>query len=463
MAGRATLERYRLALFLLTYVGIVLSSSLRGSDTASRSFHIFVCFHSDLRDNMYAAEGAFDPRFFTFVKVNPALPLRVPQALRDRAGGGLRILHEAQLQLSRPELQRMGFLESSCQYHVAANRAYTRESLGYDPDYVGFLQYDMRLPPHFVRDMHRLIRHGGAKHISFGNVDRYMFDWAGGVGAHPAGWMLLPFNRRDGWIDADGSVAAASLVQTSRLMANGGYGALRTLPYGLRGALYNSTLDYFLKAFNAFERDTAKAASANEPPLLKGEPECALRDHKGTGPPATRGDLLSLRRLNLYNSYLLPVRSFERMLQWSSVCFFDKPVAFARAVSFTKDSTSANETEVLMHGLRGVQWGHLGGMMERAHAIWMALALRDIEYVSAHVFHEPNAHSYSMFHPDAWSLATWLHSSFISLQGVGSVLVLGLLLTRLRCSRALCACICRGRCGSRQKANRRKKWRKQGN
>lgn len=416
-----------------------------GGDGAIASFHIFVCFHSELRDDMYAAEGAFDPRLFTFLKVNPALPLRVPRSLRDRAGGTLRILHEDRLVHTRPELQRMGFLESSCQYHVAANGLHTDATLGYQPEYVGFLQYDMRLPPHFVRDVQHLVGSGGAKrkHIAFGDVDSYAFDWAGGPGSHPAGWMLLPFNRRDAWIDSADEQVALALVGATGLGQGGGYAALAARPFGLRGALYNSTLDYFVETFNAVEQGSAgprepRSSLHHAPACVSGRGGSVAPN--GTAwaapcPAATRARLLNQRRVNLYNAYLLPRQAFERMLRWSSACFFEHPTEFARAVSFSPALATVSDADIRAHGAPGVQWGHLGGMMERAHAAWMALALCDMEHVSMHVSHEAGVHSFSPFHPEVWStgpLRQWL-SHGMSLQWVSSVLVMGFLLARARC------------------------------
>eukprot|EP00937_MAST-01D_sp_MAST-1D-sp2_P001949 g1949.t1 len=365
---------------------------------------------------MYSAEGSFDPRYFTFMKVNPSLPERVPDALRERAaaqGSRLRIIHEAQLPRYRPELQQMGFLESSCQYHVAANRehTYAPHVLGYEADYIGFVQYDMKLPEGFVGRVARTAAAARDAHISLGDINRYVFDWAGGPGSHAAGWMLLPFNRRDAWMNTDeGAARALAQHDIKRAEVHERAPKAQNMGHSLQGLIYNATLGYIVEAFNSFERG---ASSAPLPLAWSRKPRCmnmlaTANDTRVQRRAATLDELLRARRVNLYNAYLLPVDTFERMLRWSRTCFFEQPEEFARAVSTSStwpdDGGGERAGGVFRHGIKGVQWGHLGGMMERAHATWMALALNDASYVAIHVEHVQRLHSFSPFHPEAWSI-----------------------------------------------------------
>lgn len=104
---------------------------------------IFVVFHKAIDENIFAQfSGREIDTYFVKYAVNREFSKQViyknifRKLIKKRADQHL--IHEYALSKYNPELQKRGFMETSCYVHVLENQLYQ------DCDYVGVCQYDMR-------------------------------------------------------------------------------------------------------------------------------------------------------------------------------------------------------------------------------------------------------------------------------------------------------------------------------
>ena len=112
-------------------------------DFACMKIKIFVVFHKAIDENIFAKfSGREIDAYFIKYAVNQEFSKQIGykniyrKLTKRRVDQNL--VYEYKLPKYNPELQKRGFMETSCYVHVLENKLYQ------DCDYIGVCQYDMR-------------------------------------------------------------------------------------------------------------------------------------------------------------------------------------------------------------------------------------------------------------------------------------------------------------------------------
>lgn len=112
-------------------------------DFACKKIKIFVVFHKAIDENIFAKfSGREIDAYFIKYAVNQEFSKQIGykniyrKLTKRRVDQNL--VYEYMLPKYNPELQKRGFMETSCYVHVLENKQYQ------DCDYIGVCQYDMR-------------------------------------------------------------------------------------------------------------------------------------------------------------------------------------------------------------------------------------------------------------------------------------------------------------------------------
>lgn len=96
-------------------------------------WQIFVTFHQGIHPEYYMEDPSFNPRYFTFLKLNPKFKSEYDPKW------GFNVVQEIAIPGYDPYYQKMCYYSRSALYHMFKSGAYKKY------DFIGFLEYDFRL------------------------------------------------------------------------------------------------------------------------------------------------------------------------------------------------------------------------------------------------------------------------------------------------------------------------------
>jgi hypothetical protein len=108
------------------------------------NLRIFTVWHNKLYDELYADVSESDLELFTMFGVNEDYE-------KKYTPNRYNILFEYDLPIYNPNLQKHGYCQTTCMWHVWKNKLY--QCL----DYIGFIQYDMKPSHNMIKDIRETV------------------------------------------------------------------------------------------------------------------------------------------------------------------------------------------------------------------------------------------------------------------------------------------------------------------
>lgn len=111
------------------------------------NIQIYNVWHSALYDELYNELPAEDLKHIIMYGVNEGYTKKYDPSKKYN------MLFEYDLPVYNPKLQQHGYCQTTCMWHLWKNKDITYKHPENSADYIGFIQYDMKLESSFIKDM----------------------------------------------------------------------------------------------------------------------------------------------------------------------------------------------------------------------------------------------------------------------------------------------------------------------